>query len=578
MPSNHKDFNQFWCVDFEYESGPGENPRPICMVAKELYSGHEVRMWRDDLGRCTSAPFGVGANSLFVCFYAPAEMGCFRALGWDAPAHVLDLFAEFRNLTNGRKTPSGNGLLGALAYFGLDSVGAVEKDGMRDLALRGGPWTEEEQDALLRYCASDVDAVLSLLAKMEPKLDLPRALFRGRYMIAVAAMEAVGVPIDGRTFEQLREYWPAIKAELIKEVDADIGVYEGTTFKTKLFEEWLVKKGIPWPRTKSGRLALDDDTFRQMSRQYSEVSPLRELRHAMSKLRLEGLQVGKDSRNRCMLSPYASKTGRNQPSTTKFAFGPAVWLRFLIKPPEGKAIAYVDWAQQEFGIAAALSGDRNMMDAYQSGDPYSRFAFQAELVSTHSTERERRQAREQSKQCLLGVQFSMGARTLALRLGVPERRAKELLRLHKSTYPTFWKWSDAVVDTAFLHNKVSTVYGWDLHNSPDSNPRTFRNFPMQANAAEMLRLACIFVTERGVRVCAPIHDALLIEAPVDEIEKAVATTQCAMAEASVAVLDGFELRSDASVYVHPARYRDQRGKVMWDRVMGILQKVKRVAS
>jgi hypothetical protein len=63
---------------------------------------------------------------------------------------------------------------------------------------------------------------------------------------------------------------------------------------------------------------------------------------------------GSDDRNRCMLSAFAV-TGRNTPSNTKFIFGPAVWLRFLITPPPA-GLAYIDYSQQEIGIAAALSG------------------------------------------------------------------------------------------------------------------------------------------------------------------------------------------------------------------------------
>ena len=63
----------------------------------------------------------------------------------------------------------------------------------------------------------------------------------------------------------------------------------------------------------------------------------------------------------------------------------------------------------------------------------------------------------------------------------------------------------------------------------------------------MLRLACCLATECGVEVCAPVHDALLITAPVEEIEAAVAVTREAMAEASRAVLDGFEVRTDAKI-------------------------------
>ena len=73
-----------------------------------------------------------------------------------------------------------------------------------------------------------------------------------------------------------------------------------------------------------------------------------------------------------MLSPFRAKTGRNQPSNSQFIFGPSTWLRGLIKPEPGRAVAYVDWSQQEFGIAASLSGDAAMMDAYRIGRPLPR--------------------------------------------------------------------------------------------------------------------------------------------------------------------------------------------------------------
>ena len=93
---------------------------------------------------------------------------------------------------------------------------------------------------------------------------------------------------------------------------------------------------------------------------------------------------------------------------------------------------------------------------------------------------------------------------------------------------------------------------------------------MQANGAEMLRLACCLATERGVEVCAPVHDAILICAPIDRIEHDVAEMRAAMAEASRAVLDGFEIRTDANIVRYPDRYMDERGAVMWQRVMQLL--------
>src|SRR5215204_6081494 len=81
------------------------------------------------------------------------------------PVNVLDLYAEFRNATNGLRTPAGRGLLGALAYFGLDHIATTQKDAFRDLIMRGGPWDAAERQAILDYCESDVTALDRLLAR-----------------------------------------------------------------------------------------------------------------------------------------------------------------------------------------------------------------------------------------------------------------------------------------------------------------------------------------------------------------------------------------------------------------------------
>ena len=117
---------------------------------------------------------------------------------------------------------------------------------------------------------------------------------------------------------------------------------------------------------------------------------------------------------------------------------------------------------------------------------------------------------------------------------------------------------------------LPAVFGWYIHVGSDSNPRMLRNFPMQATGAEMLRLACCLGTERGVEICAPVHDAVLICAPLDGLEADVARMQEAMREASHIVLDGFELGTDADVIKYPNRFSDERGEVMWARVMALI--------
>lgn len=717
-----RNYSAVWLVDLEYRQPDGERPEPLCLVAREMLSGRLVRLWESELTDLGGLPFDPGQGTLLVSYYAPAELGCFLALGWELPARILDLYAEFKCLTAGLPVPCGNGLLGALAYHGLPAIDAADKDRMRDLVIRGGPYLDFERESILEYCQSDVDALARLLPAMLEGIDLPRALLRGRYTAAVARMEALGTPIDLEALGTLRENWPAIKARLVAAVDRDFDAFVPTgrhldpesnigrailetatkweidpyqladavdhiwrterevnaeglearkaareltgltsrqmslweeegkdhasvpgldakarelaglypalgigpgyqddapdedqtgrlwellrtpdpktrartdpdllqeaaemvqcnptsaydrpmSFSAVKWEAWLTRTGTPWPRLETGALDLSDDTFREMARAYPAVATMRELRHALSQLRLNDLTVGGDGRNRCMLSPFASRTSRNQPSNAKYIFGPSAWARGLIRPEPGWAVAYVDWEQQEFGIAGALSGDRAMQEAYRSGDPYLTFAKQAGAVPSDGTKHTHKAERERFKVCSLAVQYGMSADSLARKLDAAPIVGRQLISLHRETYPAYWRWSDRVEMEAFGVGKLTSAFGWTVRVGVDANPRSLRNFPLQANGAEMLRLACILATERGIRVCAPVHDALLVEAAEDEIEAEVERTQDAMREASELVLPGFQLRTDAKIVRWPDRYMDPRGENFWRTVWSLV--------
>jgi DNA polymerase I len=567
-------FKAVWALDFEFISEPGALPVPLCLVARELGTYQLVRLWQDDLD--SEPPFPIDDDVLFVAYYASAEIGCFLELGWPVPTRILDLFAEFRNVTNGMPLPAGRGLLGALSHHGISSITSDQKTEERGLVMRGGPWTAAERERILNYSATDVDVLGPLLERMLPRITaqpkgLGQALLRGRYTAAVARMERAGVPIDAEMLDRLRINWGRLKTDLIGAIDKDYGVYEGTTFKSGLFAGYLVDNGIDWPRTESGRLALDQDTFRDMAKRYPDLEPLKELRHSLSELRLEKLAVGPDGRNRVLLSPFGASSGRNTPSNSKFIFGPSVWLRGLIKPPEGRALAYVDWRSQEVYIAAALSGDPALLDAVRSGDPYMAFARLAGLAPPDATKESHKAIRDMCKACVLGTNYGMQAQSLAVRTGLSVIEAQDLLRRLAQTFPTFTAWAEQVVNVGQLAGYLSTVFGWTMRTGSTARSTTLRNFPMQSNGSEMLRLACSLATERGVDVCAPVHDALLVEGDAATIDFTVAMTRAAMAEASKIVLAGLEVPTDVEIIAWPDRYSDDRGRVMWERVMELLE-------
>jgi hypothetical protein len=562
-------FKTIWLIDFEFRAPDGERPAVRCLVAHELRGGREVRLWLNGRPAPPAPPFGTGPDALVVAYFATAEMGCFLSLGWRLPVNLLDLYVEFKRHVCGKDGEPGKpSLVYALDYFGLASIDAAAKKDLRELAMREGPYTDAERAALLDYCASDVHALARLLPKMVPLIDLPRAVLRGGFVKAIAHAEHNGTPIDVPTLRLLDRHWEDIQDQMVREVDADYGVYEGIHFRADRFARYLLRHGMQWPRLPSGELALDDDSFADMCKTYPVLRPLRQLRQAMGKLRLTDLAVGSDDRNRCLLSPFGTSTGRCAPSTSRFIFTQPAWLRSLILPEAGTVLAYADWASQEYGIGAVLSGDAAMIADYQAGDPYIAFAKRIGLAPPWATKNTHRAERDLVKVVILGLGYGMGEEALAARIGKSKAHARALLQAHRSTYRRFWRWSDGAVNLALFRGKLHSRYGWQVHAGRDPNVRSLANFPCQAGAADMLRLAAELVVNAGVKLCATVHDAVLVEAPAGDA--AVSATRAAMARASALVLDGFELRTDVEVIAHPNRYRDRRGADFFDRMLAMV--------
>lgn len=120
-------------------------------------------------------------------------------------------------------------------------------------------------------------------------------------------MQDRGIPMDLDLLDNLNANWDAIKLKLIERVDAQFGIYVEGSFKEALFQSFLAREAIPWPRLPSGRLAIDRKTFSEMSKRYHIVQPLHELRKTSGKFTLNNLAVGRNGRNCTLLSDFWSK-------------------------------------------------------------------------------------------------------------------------------------------------------------------------------------------------------------------------------------------------------------------------------
>jgi DNA polymerase I len=353
------------------------------------------------------------------------------------------------------------------------------------------------------------------------------------------------------------------------------------TFKQKRFARLLGALRIPWELTDSGkRLRLEDDYFRDQAELFPEhLQHLHLLRGTIAKLKDPALTCGPDGRNRTILGPHGTKTDRNAYSTNQSIFGPDRWTRFTIMPPEGRALAYVDWSAQEIGIAAFLSKDPRLIATYLSAGPYLYFAKMIGLLHPDAQRGpdEVEALRDKVKVLFLGVGYGMSLSGLVRRLGGDHELANRIWKAHHECYPVFWRWVKRYLDHADMRCRVETMFGWQMHvvndvYRPDRSTRwnTVQNWLFQAHGAHMLQIVLIALIEAGVKVCFSLHDAFLVEGPEQDIKDIAEFTQATMARAGE-VMFGVPFRAKVHLFAD-RRFEDDRpgSKEMWLHVNRLL--------
>jgi DNA polymerase-1 len=578
-------YPEIWAEDTEYYPGrglgnggvEGDPITPLCRVAIELRSGRIVRQWQDELGPFSPYP----RDALMFSYSLPAEFGFHLRKGWSEPAHAVDALVEFRHHTNDGIS-RGRGLGDALRFFGLDSLDLAHKDTMRERIMQGPPFTEQERAEIIGYAEDDTRGLVRLAPPLFATVrSWPHALHRGRVQWAIAKIEHRGLPIDLPLLTRLRRHWDGMRTDMVTELDP-FGIYEiagGVAhWRNERFEAFVAYYKLPWPRLASGKLCTDDETFREMAMLHLIVNPLRELRCSLSKLKLNSLAVSADARNRTPLWAFGTKTARCAPSTTKYVFGPAKWLRFNIVPPPGLALIHRDYQQQEVRIAAILSGDANLLAACESGDVYLGIAAQIGLLNSRMSPEEREAVRDLAKIIVLSIQYGAGANSLAALTGLTRSEAHEILARLRARFPRFQDFMHSVGDHAGLLLEISTCFDWRLRHRPGDNPRTVRNFPMQATGSMILHATCLLAERRGIEIVAPIHDAFVVQCDARDVEDVSAGLDRLMRDASAVVLRGCELPTDCQIIRPGERYFDKRGKAMWDTVTRLLAKRERESA
>ena len=566
---------KIWVTDFEYnETDKGEIPHPVCFSAQELLTGERIDLWLDDEPHPEPIQFS-NPELIYVSFYGVGDLQCHISLGWSLPVNLIDLFAEWRLLSNTTHKPNEKaGLLDVCDVFDIETITTEEKEMWRERILQGSPYAIEERQGIMKYCYADVDITLKLFNKMSPYIEnWHGALFRGKIMIITAKMEARGIPIDKKIYALLKDNWQIIKLKILEQVKAEYegyDLFDGTTFKLEEFQRYLFDHNLSWEITKTGRLSTKDEVFKDAAKYHPELQTLYEAKQITSTFKTFPVEMGADGRSRAMLSPFRSVTGRFGGKAGYIFLNPT-WVRSLIIPDKGKMLLYMDYEQEEFCIVAALSGDEKMLETYNSGDPYLYFAKLTQEIPPNGTKETHKEIRDKYKAGCLALQYGMGVDSLSKKLGIPPAYANQFIQRHQSKFKRYWRWKEDILFQSKSNKYAITEQGWRVRVEQGSRKEdyTLGNFHAQSVGADILKMALYKLDEADIKVIAPIHDAVLIEVDEAITDVEIENIENIMIEASKEVI-GVPIRLETKKITSEEHYTDKRGVKTWGIVKNIL--------
>jgi DNA polymerase I len=586
LPISFGRFRAIWHVDFEFRFDANHCPIPVSMFAKEHRSGAEVFMRRSELLACRRAPFDVESPDVLMTGYSlVAELSCFHALDWPAPRHGVCTYIETAALINGADiigmTERRPKLLEACDLFSIQHphMSAERKDEIHAIILNRESYDENDWRAIEELNRIDVLINIPLLATLASLIDLPVALSRVRYSAAVAAMEMRGLPVDVGYLGRVQACWPEIRRHYIDR-DDEFHLYDDNgSFRQDRFASLIDARGWVWPQTETGKPDLKSSTLGKQAKKHPELKRLQRLRDCISELRLGAFlnTVGADGASRCPIMPFWTRSGRNQPQGRGKAFLLSLpsWVHGFTKPPEGWGVCSLDFAGQEIGLGAGLSGDPRLIEDFCSGDPHIRFAIRAGLAPPGASKDTHGPAREQVKPVVHGVAYGMSKYGAAATTGKSLLWAADALAAHRHAYPIFYQWQQDVMTQALFDQRIVSPFGWPMAVHAGTKRRTLLNYTQQSAGADCLRIATVAAHEAGIRLLAPSHDSLWIAAPLHELDDAIGATAQLMERAGRAVA-GIRIPVDVSAVVRwpqclgDMRKPNAKGEAMWREIEGLI--------
>lgn len=434
-----------------------------------------------------------------------------------------------------------------LDYKPVSIESLIGKKGKNQLTLR-----EVDVQTQTDYAAEDADVTFQLYELFAPQLakeNLEDLFYNVEMplMKVLAKIELTGVKLDNN--------WLAQES---KDLENDLKILESKIFELsgeefnmnspKQLGEILFEKMLLDPKakkTKTGQYATSEDVLQKLSSKHDIISQILEYR-TLQKLKSTYVDAlpnqidKKDNRVHTNFSQTTAATGRLASVNPNLQNIPIRTLRGqqirgAFVSDEGKKIISADYSQIELRLIAEISGEENMIKAFQNNEDIH--ASTAAKLFNINLEEVTKLQRSQAKTVNFGIIYGQGAFGLAEQTGLSRTEAKKMIDAYYETYPRLKEYMAEQVKKAQDFGYVETILGRKRHLK-DINSTNFVvkghaernavNAPIQGSAADIIKLAMIKIDSEletqqlKTKMLLQVHDELIFEAPLDEVETAKA--------------------------------------------------------
>ncbi|MFN4075513.1 MAG: DNA polymerase I [Cloacibacterium sp.] len=409
---------------------------------------------------------------------------------------------------------------------------------LRDVSL-------EEQT---NYAAEDADVTFQLYEIFAPQLKKEGVedLFyhiEMPLMRVLAKMEFAGISLDENWLIQeskdLENDLKNLETKIFELCGEEFNMNSPKQLGEILFEK--LKLDPKAKKTKTGQYATSEDILQKLASKHEIIQYILEYRtyQKLKSTYVDALpnQIDKDTKRvHTNFSQTTAATGRLASLNPNLQNIPIRTLRGqqirgAFVADEGNKLISADYSQIELRLIAEISGEENMIKAFQNGEDIH--ASTAAKLFKIPIEEVTKTQRSQAKTVNFGIIYGQGAFALAEQTGLSRTEAKQLIDSYYETYPKLKIWMAEQVAKARKLGYVETILGRKRHLQ-DINSNNFVvkghaernavNAPIQGSAADIIKLAMIKIQEvleqerLKTKMLLQVHDELVFEAPENEVE------------------------------------------------------------